>query len=64
MHLTGLDFLLWAASFVGQSALLFVLWFRRRALAFPFFTTYIASNVVRTMALYLVLHLRSRAAYF
>jgi hypothetical protein len=64
MHLTGLDFLLWAASFVGQSALLFVLWFRRRALAFPFFTTYIASNVVRTIALYLVLHLRSRAAYF
>lgn len=64
MHLTGLDFLLWAASFVGQSALLFVLWFRRRAPAFPFFTTYITSNVVRTVALYLVLHFGTRAAYF
>ena len=64
MHVTGLDFLLWAASFVGQSALLFVLWFRRRASVFPFFTAYISSNVARTIVLYLVLHLGSRAAYF
>src|ERR1700722_4168930 len=64
MHLTGLDFLLWAASFGGQSALLFVLWFRRRASAFPFFTTYITSNVVRTTALYLILRFGTRAAYF
>jgi hypothetical protein len=64
MHLTGLDFLLWAASFVGQSALVFVLWFRRRAPAFPFFTTYITSNVVRTIALYFVLNFGTRAAYF
>jgi hypothetical protein len=64
MHLTGLDFLLWAASFAGQSALLFVLWFRRRASAFPFFTTYITSNVVRTIVLYLVLHFGTKATYF
>jgi hypothetical protein len=64
MHLTGLDFLLWAASFAGQSALLFVLWFRRRASAFPFFTTYVTSNVARTIVLYLVLHFGARKTYF
>jgi hypothetical protein len=64
MHLTGLDFLLWAASFLGQATLLFVLWFRRRASAFPFFTTYITANIARTIVLYLVLHFGSKASYF
>lgn len=64
MHLTGLDFLLWAASFLGQSALLLVLWFRRRASEFPLFTAFISSNVARTIALYLVLRFGTRAAYF
>jgi len=64
MHLTGLDFLLWAVSFAAQVALLFVLCFRRRASAYPFFTTYISANVVRTIVLYLVLHFGPRAAYF
>lgn len=64
MHLTGLDLLLWAASFVGQLALLCVLWFRQRASAFPLFTTFIMANVVRTIVLYLVLHFGPKGAYF
>ena len=56
MHLTGLDFLLWAAGFIADLALLFVFWFRRRASAFPIFTTYITANVVRTIVLYALLH--------
>jgi hypothetical protein len=64
MHLTGLDFLLWAAGFVAGVALLFVLWFRKRASAFPIFTTYIAANVVRTIVLYALLHFGTKATYF
>jgi len=64
MHLTGLDFLMWAAGFVANLALLFVLWFRRRASAFPIFTTYIAANVVRSIVLYALLHFGTRATYF
>jgi hypothetical protein len=64
MHLTGLDFLLWAAGFVADLALLFVLWFRGRASAFPIFTTYITANVVRTIVLYSLLRFGTRASYF
>jgi hypothetical protein len=64
MHLTGLDFLLWAASFAGHLTLLFVLWFRRRAADFPLFTTFITANVVRTIVLYLVYHFETRAATY
>jgi hypothetical protein len=64
MQLTGLDFLLWAASFVGHLGLLLVLWFRRRVSAFPLFTIFIAANVVRTIALYLIVHFATRATYF
>ena len=62
MHLTGLDFLLWAAGFVADLALLFVLWFRKRASAFPIFTTYVTANVVRTIVLYALLHFGTRAS--
>jgi hypothetical protein len=54
VHLTGLDFLFWAAGFVENLGLLFVLWFRRRAGAFPFFTTLVTLIVIKTIALYLV----------
>jgi hypothetical protein len=64
MHLTGLDLWFWAASFLGHLALLFVLWERRRAELFPFFTTLISTNIIRTIALYLVMHHGTRANYF
>src|ERR1700722_7067109 len=56
MRLTNLDFLFWAAGFVEQVALLYVLCYRRRARVFPYFTALITLNVVRTIVLYFVLH--------
>jgi hypothetical protein len=54
VHLTGLDLLFWAAGFVENLGLLFVLWYRRRAVAFPFFTTLVTLIVVKTIVLYFV----------
>ncbi len=54
MHLTGLDLLFWAAGFIENLALLLVLWYRRRAKAFPFFTTLVTLVVIKTIALYFV----------
>lgn len=54
MHLTGLDLLFWAAGFVENLALLLLLWYRRRAKAFPFFTALVTLVVVKTLALYFV----------
>jgi hypothetical protein len=64
MHLTGLDFFFWAAGLPANLALLFVLWYRRRAQSFPFFTALIALNVVRTIVLYFVLTYESKQSYF
>jgi hypothetical protein len=64
MHLSGLDLLFWAASFLGHLALLFVLCERHRAKLFPFFTALISTNIVRTIALYLVMQHGTRADYF
>jgi hypothetical protein len=54
VHLTGLDLLFWAAGFVENLGLLFVLWYRRRAKAFPFFTALVTLVVIKTIALYFV----------
>jgi hypothetical protein len=64
MHLTGLDLFFWAASFLGHLVLLFVLWKRHRAKLFPFFTILIATNILRTIALYMVLHYGTKDSYF
>ncbi len=64
MHLTGLDFFFWAVSFLVNLGLLFVLWYRRRAQSFPFFTSLITLNVVRTIVLYFVLKLGTHKDYF
>jgi hypothetical protein len=64
MHLTGLDLLLWAVGFLESLALLFILWYRRRAKSFPFFTALITLNVVRTIVLYFVLHYETKESYF
>jgi hypothetical protein len=54
VHLTGLDLLFWAAGFVENLGLVFVLWYRRRAGAFPFFTTLATLIVIKTVILYFV----------
>ena len=64
MRLTGLDFLFWAAGFALNVTLLVILWYRRRAKSFPFFTALITLMVVKTILLYFVLHYGSRVNYF
>jgi hypothetical protein len=64
MHLTGLDLFFWAASFLGHLLLLFVLWKRHRATLFPFFTTLISTNILRTIALYMVVRHGTKDNYF
>jgi hypothetical protein len=64
MHLTGLDLLFWAASFAGHIVLLSVLCIRRRVKSFPFFTALIATNILRTTALYVIAHSGTKAVYF
>lgn len=54
MHLTGIDFLFWAAGLVAHILLLGILFARRRAQSFPVFSALIATNIVRTLALYLI----------
>jgi hypothetical protein len=64
LKLSGLDQFLWAAGFIGNIALLFVLFYRRRTRQFPFFTLLIALNVIRAFVIYGVLHLGTKNAYF
>ncbi len=54
MQLTGIDFLLWAAGFIGHVILLVVMFARQRVHAFPLFASLIGSNILRTLTLYLV----------
>jgi len=64
MHLTGLDLLFWAASFAGHIVLLSVLCIRHRVRSFPFFTAFIAADILRTIALYVIKHFGTKTTYF
>ena len=64
MHLTGLDLLFWAAGLGAHLALLCVLLIRQRFRGFPIFTSFILSNIGRTVALYLVELYGNKASYF
>jgi hypothetical protein len=64
MHLTNLDFLFWAVAFVENLGLFFVLWYRRRARSFPFFTALTALSILRTIVLYFLLRYGSKESYF
>lgn len=64
MHLSGLDLFFWTAGFIGHVILLLVLYLRHRIKAFPIFTAFIAANILRTIALYLITHFGTKAAYF
>ena len=63
MHLSRLDFILWAATFVGHMALLCVLVRRRRAVRYPIFTALIAADIARSITLYLVFDLGTAKQY-
>lgn len=64
MQLTNLDLILWALSLAVHCILFTVLLVRRRAAIFPIFTTWIASNIARTIILYFTLHHGSSEQYF
>jgi hypothetical protein len=64
MHLTGIDFFFWAVSFSENVVLLFVLWYRRLAGSFPFFTALAVLSVIRTLVLYCVLKHGTTSCYF
>ena len=64
MHLTGLDFFFSAAGFLENLGLLCVLWHRRLAKKFPFFTALAILSVIRTIALYFVLRHGTKDSYF
>jgi hypothetical protein len=64
MYLSGFDRFVWAATTLGQTMLLLVLFARHRARSFPVFTTYIAQSVLATIALYFLLHYFSLRTYF
>ncbi|HEU5404113.1 MAG TPA: hypothetical protein VFU86_22345 [Terriglobales bacterium] len=64
MHLSGLDLLFWVAGLLGHTLLLFIIVQRKRAESYPIFTSLIIVNILRTIALYFVLHYGTRAQYF
>jgi hypothetical protein len=64
MQLTGLDLLFWAAGLGAHLILISVLWIRRRYKVFPIFTALICANVGRTVTLYLVRLLGTKASYY
>jgi hypothetical protein len=63
VHLSLLDNVLWAASFIGNVALLFVLLYRARWRHFPAFTALIALYCLRTVLLFILYRVASRQAY-
>jgi hypothetical protein len=63
MHASVVELLFWAAGLLGHSALLIVLWARHRAETFPFFTAFIAANVVRSISLFAIAHHATKYAY-
>jgi len=63
MALSALARLLWAASFSGCVALLFVLLYRQRWKEIPVFTTFIAYEVAANIALFLAFRTGSRHLY-
>lgn len=64
MHLNDLDFLFWMAGLAGHLAVLFVLVWRKRVAQYPIFTSFIATNALRTLALSIVFRVGSAAQYF
>jgi hypothetical protein len=64
MRPNTLDFFFWAAALVGEVLLLAVLVARRRIHQMPFFSAFVASNVVETVTLFCILRYGAKTAYF
>ncbi|MBB6143212.1 hypothetical protein HNQ77_001156 [Silvibacterium bohemicum] len=64
MQVTDLGRWLWAAGFIGHILLFTVLIVRSRAQQFPIFTTFVLSNLVRTVVLFFILKFGSRHTYY
>jgi hypothetical protein len=63
VHLSHLDSLFWLSGLLGNLALLFVLFFRRRARSFPLFTAFLCASVLKTVVLYLIYPNSNRRSY-
>jgi hypothetical protein len=64
MHLTGTILLFWAAGLTAHVLILIVLWTRHRAKTFPIFTALIATNIVKSIALYEIAIHCTKHSYF
>lgn len=54
MHLTRIDILFWAMSFIEDVVLLSVMVLRGRFRVFPIFTSLVALNIMRTIVLFVI----------
>lgn len=63
MHPSSVELLFWAAGLFGHAVLLFILIGRHRVNYFPFFTAFIADNIVKSITLFLVKHYGTSHAY-
>ena len=63
MNLTLLDTVLWAAGFICNAALLFVLFYKRRFRMVPWFTAWISFGVAYTITLFLVTRVGTKLVY-
>jgi hypothetical protein len=63
MHLSSVTRILWAAGFLGHVALLFILCIRHRLRTFPFFSAYIAYQILTTVVLFVDYEYMNAAHY-
>lgn len=63
MHPSIVETWFWAAGLLGHALLLFVLIARHRVKPFPFFTAFIADNILKSISLFLVRHYGSSHTY-
>jgi hypothetical protein len=64
LHLSGIDLVLWLAGFLANLVLLAVLIGKRRFIAFPVFTSWIALSVVRTSTLFFAYRMGHAPYYY
>lgn len=64
MHFTGTSLVFWAAGLIAHILILAILWIRHRAKIFPIFTTLIAMNIAKSIALYEVAIHGTKHSYF
>jgi hypothetical protein len=63
MHVSGIEFAAWAASFAGYAVALLIMAVRGRVREFPLFSLYLVEGIVSSIALFLILRNLSPGAY-